>query len=619
MEHARRIVSLLPAGTEWLAALGLGDAVVGVSHECDYPEDTVRDRPRVTRARIESTASSAEIDRRVRELRARGEDLYELDVAALERLAPDLIVTQAQCSVCAVSEDEVRRAAATLRAPARVVAFSGASLEGVLADVDALARAAGVPEAAVAARDLFAGGLERLRAAVENRGFLPGARHAPPRLVHLEWGDPPMAAASWIPELVEAAGFECFRAAPDARKSVRVSWEAIARFDPDVIVLAPCGFGVERAESEARALLDDPAVADSLRATSAWTNGWIFAACGSQFFNRPGPRLLDSAQILGALHGASVGVGAEAFVDFVRQIGTPPVPVQRTRSGRWSVQALTEPETPDVRLPGTALPPPPRSRELEAALVAARRAGAITLRHFGHPAFELKADHSLVTAADREAELAVRSTLAEMTPEIPVLGEETATDEDVRRLVDRDAWVVDPIDGTSSFTAGLPTFAVSIGLLRKGVPVLGVLYVPRTDETYACDLEGPAFYGARPARGALTPDTVDERAYFCVPSDGHHLFDVRFPGKMRSLGSTALHVALVARGSALAAVLKPYVWDVAAVGAILRRAGGDLFELATGEPLDYARWVGEGAKTRALIACAPSSLPVLRTLVRRKR
>src|SRR5437899_206953 len=141
---------------------------------------------------------------------------------------------------------------------------------------------------------------------------------------------------------------------------------------------------------------------------------------------------------------------------------------------------MRKPQTPRSQrrapLPGVGLPPSPRSRELVAALEAARKGGEVALRHMGSPDFELKPDRSLVTAADREVEEVVRETLSRAIPGIPIVGEESATDEAVRMLADGDAWVVDPIDGTASFAACLPTFGVSIGLVRKGEPVLGVLY-----------------------------------------------------------------------------------------------------------------------------------------------
>lgn len=271
-----------------------------------------------------------------------------------------------------------------------------------------------------------------------------------------------------------------------------------------------------------------------------------------------------------------------------------------------------------MTLPGTGLPPGPRSRELDVALAASREAGAIALEHFGRAGWETKPDHSIVTVADRECERAARDRIRGAFPGANVLGEETSTAAGVLALAKGDAWVLDPIDGTAGFTAQLPTFGVSIGLLRDGEPVLGVLYLPRTDETYCADFSGDAFWGARPAR-TPPPDEVDARTFLCVTSTAHVEYRIRFPGKTRSLGSTAMHVALVARGAAVGAILEPAIWDVAAAIPILRRAGGDIFELETGARLDVPAWVRDGARERALLACAPGSLEPLRSVIVRKR
>ncbi len=269
-----------------------------------------------------------------------------------------------------------------------------------------------------------------------------------------------------------------------------------------------------------------------------------------------------------------------------------------------------------ISLPGTGTPTT-LSSLLAVAIEAARAAGEVALRHLGSASFELKSDHSIVTAADRECEAVARAGLA-MT-RIPVLGEETATGNAVAGLADLEAaWVVDPIDGTASFAAGLPLFGVSIGLLERGKPVLGAFYLPRTDELYAVDRMGQGFYGSRTIAGCLTPETLDERTFFCATSDAHHRHRVDFPGKVRSLGSTALHVALVARGAAMGAMLKPAVWDVAAVAPLLERAGGGFFDLDTGAPLDFVKWVQAGGPERDLLACSPLSLAPLRRFVRKK-
>ncbi len=269
-------------------------------------------------------------------------------------------------------------------------------------------------------------------------------------------------------------------------------------------------------------------------------------------------------------------------------------------------------------LPGSGDPPSP-SAELAAAIEAARAAGAVALRHMGTGEFELKSDHSIVTVADRECEETVRRILGERTPAIPVVGEETASEETLAKLASLDAaWVVDPIDGTASYAASLPTFGVSIGLLARGAPVLGVFYAPRTDELYAADRTGPGFYGSRALRAPLSMESLDARTFFCATSDSHWRHTISFPGKVRGLGSTALHVALVARGAAMGSLLWPAVWDVAGVAPLLERVGGALFDLASGERLDFAAWVREGAPNRDLLACAPDALAPLRRFVRRK-
>lgn len=289
-----RIASLLPASTEWLAVFGLGHSIVGVSHECDYPEELIRGKPRVTSSLVDGTASAGEIDRRVRELRAAGTDLYQVDAVALERLQVDVIVTQAQCDVCAVSEDAVRALAARLPRKPAVVATSGSTVEGVLADALAIARATGADVVPMIER--YRRGFREIK-----KASFEGARRAPPRLVHLEWTDPPMAAASWIPELIAAAGYESFRPELAGKKGVAVTWEEIAAFDPDVLVLAPCGFGLERAEHEARRVLSHPGIREVLRPTSAFQGGRVYAVEGNALFNRPGPRLLESARLLARL------------------------------------------------------------------------------------------------------------------------------------------------------------------------------------------------------------------------------------------------------------------------------------------------------------------------------
>jgi iron complex transport system substrate-binding protein len=283
-----RVASLLPASTEWLAELGLGESIVAVSHECDHPASAVKGRPRVTSSRVDPHAAPAEIDRQVRALRDSGEDLYAVDAAALERLRVDVIVTQAQCDVCAVSEESVRALAARLPSRPVVVATSGSTVAGVLDDVLAIGRACGVEERARAVVARFQAGLDALRAAAPKKR---------PRAVHLEWTDPPMTAASWIPELAEAAGLELFRKDLAGKKSIVVSWDEIRAFEPELVVVAPCGFDIERARNEV------PKVVARLPLESAAAR--VEPADGNALFNRPGPRLLDSARLLHAFAGGA--------------------------------------------------------------------------------------------------------------------------------------------------------------------------------------------------------------------------------------------------------------------------------------------------------------------------
>ncbi len=270
-----RVASLLPASTEWLCELGIEP--VAVSHECDFPEASVRGKPRVTSSRVDSKASPAEIDRQVRELRDAGEDLYALDEKLLAELAPDVIVTQAQCDVCAVSEDAVRALAEKLPGRPKVVAMSGSTLAGIKKDVLAIGEAGGRAEEARTRVHIFEASLELIRCG-------PPPRRK--RFVHLEWTDPPMLAASWIPELAVIAGLDILRADLAGKKSVAATWEEIRAFEPELVVVAPCGFDLKRARVESEQ------VAERLPAAR------VVPADGNALFNRPGPRLLESVLML---------------------------------------------------------------------------------------------------------------------------------------------------------------------------------------------------------------------------------------------------------------------------------------------------------------------------------
>ncbi len=281
-----RIVSLLPSATEIVCALGFADDLVGRSHECDHPPGVER-LPALTAPRLEPLAPSAEIDRRVRELLRDALSIYELDVEALQDLQPEVVVTQTQCDVCAVPLEQVQDAAARcLRPDTRLVALEPSSLDAVWDDMRRVAAALDVPERG----ETLVNGLRAAMDEIEARAAaLPGT----PSVVTLEWVDPLMSGGNWMPELVRRAGGREILARAE-RPSPTIAWDDLREADPDAILVIPCGFDLERTRTEANALRDLPGWRD-LRAVR---NGRVALADGHRFFNRPGPRLLVSLQIL---------------------------------------------------------------------------------------------------------------------------------------------------------------------------------------------------------------------------------------------------------------------------------------------------------------------------------
>jgi iron complex transport system substrate-binding protein len=287
MTEPRRVVSLLASGTELVCALGLGERLVGRSHECDFPE-WVRTLPQVSEPTFPIDGTSAEIDAAVRARLKAGEPLYRVDEALLLKLAPDALITQTHCEVCAVSPgDLVHRLPATLsRKP--VVALSGSTLEAVLSGFVAVAEVLGRREAGQA----LVRRLEQTGEAV--RALVAGAPQ--PRVVCLEWTEPPFAMGNWGPELVEIAGGRNLLGRT-GQHSTTTTWDAVVAADPDVLVIAPCGFGLERAEREANRLLFQPAIA-RMRAVQ---NGRAYVCDGNLYFNRSSPSLFETPRILAEL------------------------------------------------------------------------------------------------------------------------------------------------------------------------------------------------------------------------------------------------------------------------------------------------------------------------------
>ncbi len=298
-----RIASLVPSSTEMLFALGLGEQTVGVTHECDYP-DAAASLPHLTATVLPEGLSAGEIDAAVKRIVGEGKALYSLDEERLAELAPDLIVTQAVCDVCAVSYEDVVKVAARLPGPPRVVQQDPSSLGEVLADVTRLGEAAGIEPRAAAVRAELEERLAAVRAAV--------AGEEVPRVIALEWLDPPFVGGHWIPEMIGLAGGVDVAGTAGA-KSPEVAWEELEGLEPDVVVVMPCGWYVEESRAQAEAHRERIAALGASR---------VFAVDAASTYSRPGPRLVDGTELLAHLfHPARVepptGIG---FVDLSAEL-----------------------------------------------------------------------------------------------------------------------------------------------------------------------------------------------------------------------------------------------------------------------------------------------------------
>jgi len=298
-----RIVSLLPAATEIVWALGLKEQLVGRSHECDQPPEVVG-LPSLTRSKIDAAASSRGIHEAVAEAFANsGGDsgcavastaLYSLDIARLAALKPDLILTQAACEVCAISANDVAKAVEASGHKAHILALSPATLADVFNDILRVGDATGTLGKA---REVVA----RLRARVDSiacrvTAFGRASGSDRPRVAIIEWLDPPMAAGNWVPELVRlAGGHDLFGKAGEHSDWIR--WKDLAAADPDLIVLSPCGLTLERVQAEATSLVPR----SQLEKLRAFREGRVYAVDGHHLFNRPGPRLVESLEVLAEL------------------------------------------------------------------------------------------------------------------------------------------------------------------------------------------------------------------------------------------------------------------------------------------------------------------------------
>ena len=298
MTSPLRVVSLLPSATEIVAALGMLDCLVGRSHECDFPPEVER-LPVCCRPRINIARSGVEIDRQVKDCVRDGTSIFEVDGQLLRSLRPDVIITQTQCNVCAVTPEDIE-AALTREGDSgpSLIDLRPERLEHLFSDIHSVAIALHAMdrghEVAIGLRT----GFESLRQkGVQQR------RH--PRVVCLEWLEPMMVAGNWVPELVEVAGGKNVGAEP-GQHSPWFDWQQLLAADPEVIVLMPCGWNIARTRTESVVLKND----SRWQQLSAVRSGKVFVTDGHQFFNRPGPRLLESAEILGEmLHSGAMKFG----------------------------------------------------------------------------------------------------------------------------------------------------------------------------------------------------------------------------------------------------------------------------------------------------------------------
>ncbi len=291
-----RIVSLLPSATEILYALDLGEELVGITHECDWPPEA-RSKRIVSHSTLPTGSSPAEVDRLVSESLDGGTPIYRLDTEAIRELRPDVVITQDLCAVCAVPSGHVHEALDLLGYPAEVVSLDPSSLDDVLDCIVQVGRVSATDGQAEAYVAQLQDRLERVKRSV--------AGHDRPRTFALEWGDPPFNGGHWVPEMIEAAGGESLLGS-HGTPSVRLTWETIGAAAPDAVVFMPCGYSLEAAIREGKALMDRPELAGVER---------FFAVDASAYFSRPGPRLVDGVELLAAsLHpGCVEWVGPEGI------------------------------------------------------------------------------------------------------------------------------------------------------------------------------------------------------------------------------------------------------------------------------------------------------------------
>lgn len=306
-----RIVSLLPSATEIVCALGLGDELVGVTHECDWPPEVVG-KPVLTRNALATAgASSREIHRRVADAVHGGSAIYELDEAALEAADADLILTQELCTVCAVGYREVNDAVRALEMSSTVISLEPTSVEGILNTISTVGAMADAEDAAVELVESLRARLGVIEAKAQERreGGFTG-----PRVVGLEWLDPPFAVGHWVPDQIRrAGGWDVL--GQDGAPARPTTWDAVADVDPDLLLVMPCGYHLEETVAEWRRT----ALPEWIGELSAIERGHLIALDGSSYFSRPGPRVVDGIEMLAEIFDP------EAFRDISPPTGWTPI------------------------------------------------------------------------------------------------------------------------------------------------------------------------------------------------------------------------------------------------------------------------------------------------------
>ncbi|HEY0244549.1 MAG TPA: cobalamin-binding protein [Mucilaginibacter sp.] len=303
-----KIVSLLPSATEIVCALGLEDNLVGRSHECDYPE-SIKHLPVCSEANFPDGLSSAAIDVKVKEILADALSVYTIKREQIKQLAPDIVLTQAQCEVCAVSLKDVEEALENyLDKQARIVSLQPNSLGDIFKDITTVANALKVTERGNAL-------VEDLQERVDIVRHKLKYIESKPTVACIEWLEPMMVSGNWIPELVSIAGGASILAQA-GKHSPYIQWQDIQSQDPDIIIVMPCGFSIERTMKEMNLLLQLPGFGD----LKAVKNNRLYIADGNQYFNRPGPRIVDSIEILAEIINPKqfiFGYEGEGWIKFV--------------------------------------------------------------------------------------------------------------------------------------------------------------------------------------------------------------------------------------------------------------------------------------------------------------